>query len=139
MNFFFVVLTLFMISCESKSQTNSSKSVESKETKTVEAVFDNIDVKAAKALMSSNKELVLLDVRTPGEIAAGKIDGAIELDYQSPGFAEALKALDKNKEYLVYCAVGGRSGSTLGLMKNLGFTKAHNLSGGYSAWSSSSK
>jgi rhodanese-related sulfurtransferase len=77
---------------------------------------------------------VLLDVRTPAETAGGVIEGAIEMDYRAPDFAEQLKSLDPNKTYLVYCAGGGRSGKTCGMLNEAGFDQVYNLEGGYSAW-----
>lgn len=77
---------------------------------------------------------VLLDVRTPGETAGGIIEGAIEMDYRAPDFAEQIKSLDPNKTYLVYCASGGRSGKTCGMLNEAGFDEVYNLKGGYSAW-----
>ncbi len=78
--------------------------------------------------------VILLDVRTPSETARGVIDGALEIDYRSPDFATQLQELDPTKTYLVYCASGGRSGKTCKMMDELGFDKAYNLVGGYSAW-----
>jgi len=77
---------------------------------------------------------VLLDVRTPAETAGGLIDGAIEMDYRAPDFAQKLSELDPDKTYLVYCASGGRSGKTCGKLNDLGLTKVYNLKGGYGAW-----
>ncbi|MEM9931561.1 MAG: rhodanese-like domain-containing protein [Bacteroidota bacterium] len=77
---------------------------------------------------------VLIDVRTPGEIAKGKIDGALEMDYRAPNFASQLEQLDPNKTYLIYCASGGRSGKTCGMLNDAGFANVYNLKGGYSAW-----
>jgi rhodanese-related sulfurtransferase len=77
---------------------------------------------------------VLLDVRTPGETAGGIINGAIEMDYRAPDFAQKLSELDPNKTYLVYCASGGRSGKTCGMLNKIGLTKVYNLKGGYGAW-----
>ncbi|OAV45771.1 hypothetical protein A3850_002710 [Lewinella sp. 4G2] len=77
---------------------------------------------------------VVLDVRTRGEIARGKIEGAVELDYRSPNFAAELAALDPDKTYLVYCASGGRSAKACTAMDELGYGEVYNLLGGYGAW-----
>lgn len=77
---------------------------------------------------------ILIDVRTPGEIARGKIDGALEMDYRGPEFARQLEELDPSKTYLIYCAVGGRSGQTCELLAESGFDQVYNLEGGYNAW-----
>ncbi|MFK8163335.1 MAG: rhodanese-like domain-containing protein [Lewinella sp.] len=42
--------------------------------------------------------------------------------------------MDPTKTYLVYCAAGGRSGKTCGMLNDAGFEKVYNLKGGYSAW-----
>ncbi len=78
--------------------------------------------------------VVILDVRTPGEVAGGKIDGAVELDFRDPDFAAKVAALDREPTYLVYCASGGRSSQTCELMSEAGFKKTYNLEGGYTAW-----
>ena len=43
---------------------------------------------------------------------------------------------DKNKNYLVYCRSGNRSGSSLEIMEELGFKEAYHISGGLSEWKS---
>lgn len=77
---------------------------------------------------------ILLDVRTPGETAGGVIEGAIELDYRSPNFAEELVKLDQSKTFLVYCASGGRSGKTCQMLQDAGVQNVFNLRDGYRAW-----
>ena len=77
---------------------------------------------------------VLIDVRTPAEIAKGKIDGALEMDYRGPDFAKQLETLDPDKTYLIYCASGGRSGRTCDLLAESGFENLYNLETGYNGW-----
>lgn len=79
-------------------------------------------------------DFVLLDVRTPGEYAKGHIQGAKLLDYYHRDFLERLKALDRDKNYLLYCRTGNRSGRTLAVMAQLGFKQAAHLAGGIVAW-----
>ena len=57
--------------------------------------------KPIQALQGPN--LVLIDVRTAEEAAVGKIKGAIQIDYKAPDFKEKVLALDKTKQYLLYC------------------------------------
>ncbi len=78
--------------------------------------------------------VVILDVRTPAETAHGKIEGAIEIDYNSPDFALKVGGLDKSKTYLVYCRSGNRSGKACSMMQQQGFTRLYNLQGGMLAW-----
>ncbi len=86
----------------------------------------------------SSGQYQLIDVRTLAEYKAGHIKGAKEEDfYQTEAFSKYLDTLDKNGKYLIYCHTGKRSGLTLGLMQQKGFTTVYDLAGGYSAWVSS--
>jgi phage shock protein E len=54
-----------------------------------------------------DRDAILVDVRTPGEFAAGHIDGAINVPLQTlPGGAEAI---DAERPVVVYCRSGARS------------------------------
>ncbi len=99
------------------------------------APYQNINTAEFKEKMNQ-PDVVILDVRTPQETAQGKIQGAIEMDFNSPAFESKVQALDKNKTYLVYCAVGGRSASACNTMAAKGFKQLYNLKGGYNAWKS---
>lgn len=81
-----------------------------------------------------NPDVVLLDIRTPREFKQGHIQGAVLLDYYSPDFVGRLKALDRNKTYLVYCRSGNRSGKSLPLFEQLGFRHAYHLETGIKGW-----
>ena len=80
------------------------------------------------------QEVVLLDIRTPEEFAQGQIEGATLIDYYDADFTSQLEELDKDKTYAIYCRSGARSGDTLALMQELGFTSVYDLSGGILAW-----
>jgi rhodanese-related sulfurtransferase len=80
------------------------------------------------------QNMVLIDVRTGQELAAtGIIYGARHIDFAAPDFKNKLLALDKFKAYLIYCAVGGRSGQAVQILQANGI-KAFNLQGGINAW-----
>ena len=78
--------------------------------------------------------IIVLDVRTAEEYAKGHIAGAVNIDYKSATFKDAMNKLDKNKPYLVHCAAGGRSAKTREMMKTLGFKDVYHLDGGLTAW-----
>jgi rhodanese-related sulfurtransferase len=79
-------------------------------------------------------DTVIIDVRTSGEFAGGKIRGARNLDIMSPGFVNQVKNLPKDKTYLLYCRSGNRSGQACEVMADFGFEKLKNLSGGIMRW-----
>jgi len=89
-----------------------------------------------KAHADSDHSVIIFDVRTPGEYANGYIEGAINHNYYGSGFDDTLANLDKEKEYLVYCASGGRSNGAFNKMKALEFKMIYNMLGGVNAWRS---
>ena len=83
---------------------------------------------------TGNTSFVILDVRTSSEYKAGHIKGAENRDYYSDSFKNDLWKISKEKTYLVYCRTGNRSGKTLEIMKELGFNRVYNMTGGIQAW-----
>lgn len=129
--FVFLLSSILIISCKEKKELATVQ----QNAENVTVVTSDIDITTAKKMIAQSPEIVLLDVRTPEEIALGKIGEAVEMDFTSPDFKEKVAALDKNKEYIVYCAAGGRSSRAVHLMKGLGFEKAYNFAGGFTRWS----
>lgn len=97
-------------------------------------VVKDLSPAAFKSKMDSLSGEVLLDVRTPDELAKGVIPGAAYLDYFRKDFESAVGKLDKDKTYFIYCAAGGRSAETAELMARLGFKRVYNLKDGFAAW-----
>ena len=64
--------------------------------------------------------VTVIDVRTPGEYAAGHLEGAINIDIQAADFAAKIAALSKNETYIVYCRSGNRSATAAAQMTQLG-------------------
>lgn len=115
-----LALLLLLISFTACSQTTTTS-------------YKNIDQKIFAEMMTG-KDVVILDVRTPGEYGQGHIPSALLIDYTNPDFAANVEALDKNKTYLVYCASGKRSSNASALMTKNGFKEIYNLEGGFNGW-----
>ncbi len=79
-------------------------------------------------------DLVIIDVSTPQEYKDLHLDGAINLNLLSRFFKTRLDVMDKDRTYLVYCKVGGRSKIAQKLMQQLGFRTVHNIVGGTLLW-----
>ena len=73
---------------------------------------------------------LVLDVRTPGEVAQGKIANASVIDINAEGFERKVGLIARDKPVFVYCRSGGRSGRAVEVMTKLGFKKLYNLQGG---------
>ncbi len=84
--------------------------------------------------LRTQKNTIVLDVRTPKEYEGGHIPGAVNLDWNGRDFSERANQLAKGKTYLVYCASGNRSARAADKFAQLGFPKLYNLTGGIKAW-----
>ncbi len=83
----------------------------------------------------ADENALILDVRTEDECNNGIIPNAINIDiYKGEEFIEKLEALDKSKNYYVYCRSGVRSAKACEVMDSLGFENAYNLQGGIIEW-----
>ena len=89
---------------------------------------------AAKA---AEANVQLVDVRTAGEVATGKIADAINIDYNSVDFDALAAKLDPNKPVAVYCKVGGRSARAVKVFQELGFKQIYELDRGIISWNAS--
>jgi len=142
MKYIYLLSILLLVgSCKqaSSDSTTSDTTREPLETKTDTEPGIPLEISSSQLryMIVKNKDMVLLDVRTPDEIAAGKIAGALEADYFSDNFSAEIDKLDKDKHYIVYCKSGGRSSKSIDLMRKKGFRKCTNLEGGYTAWNAS--
>lgn len=87
------------------------------------------------AQFEADKNAVLLDVRTEDETNDGIIANAILIDiHKGQGFIDEIEALDKSKNYYVYCRSGMRSAKACEIMNELGFENTYNLLGGITEW-----
>lgn len=67
---------------------------------------------------------VFVDVRTPGEFAAGNKPGSINIPLDS--ISEGAKKLDKDRPVILSCASGARSGIAAGILRGMGFKDVTN-------------
>jgi rhodanese-related sulfurtransferase len=68
------------------------------------------------ASVELSDDTVIVDVRTPAEYATGHLDGAVNIDFQSPSFDDAVADLDSDADYVVYCQSGNRSAQAVSVM-----------------------
>jgi rhodanese-related sulfurtransferase len=97
----------------------------------------NIKTAQAEKLIREHEgkgDMVILDVRTPGEYTDGHISGAVNIDFWSKGFADSVSKLDPKQVYLVYCTSGVRSGGAMKKMRKLGFERIYNMKSGMFGW-----
>jgi len=127
------ILSLVYIVSYAQIAQNTVKSVNKIDN--MEPFHISVDAsKTSRIINEQGSRLVLIDVRTPEEIANGKINDALEIDIKSPDFSEKVAQLDKTKQYMVYDYAGGRSKRAMEIMKELGFKQVYDLKDGYKAW-----
>jgi glyoxylase-like metal-dependent hydrolase (beta-lactamase superfamily II)/rhodanese-related sulfurtransferase len=87
------------------------------------------------AELRRNEPLTVLDVREPGEVAAGAIDGSIRIPLGS--LAGRAREIAAPGLLVVHCKGGYRSSIATSLLRRAGFRDIANLTGGYDAWQAS--
>jgi len=78
--------------------------------------------------------VVLVDVRTPGEFNAGHLEKAINIDWLGDSFSAEFEKIEKNQTIYLYCKSGKRSADATKFLDSLGYKNVVNLEGGYIAW-----
>jgi len=106
---------------------------------TANGQFRDVDVATFEAALNESSDYILLDVRTPAEVAEGIIEGAMVINFFDADFAERVAELEKDKPVYVYCRSGARSGQALKVLQQAGFVDVTNLSGGTLAWQRNGK
>jgi rhodanese-related sulfurtransferase len=122
-----LLVAVTMVSCSQNLNSQNGASV--------------INIDGAKLTeMAKDSNTVIIDVRTPGEVAEGYIPGATKfMDYNGGKFETEYKSLDTSKTYIIYCRSGMRSSNASNQMIQAGFKKVYNLSGGINNWSGAVK
>ncbi|MGP8080756.1 MAG: rhodanese-like domain-containing protein [Dehalococcoidales bacterium] len=122
---FFALNSVFMVGCnKTASQNISTPTTTITASEANKLIAENI----------GNKNFVILDVRTSDEYISRHIVGAIDISYESTNFRADIGKLDKNKQYLIYCANGVNGAVATQIMLGLGFKHIQNITGGYAAW-----
>ena len=124
--FFFCCLMFLLAGCASKENKESNSLPETGTT--------NMEPQAFMSRLSATSNAILLDVRTPEEVAEGFIKGAMNIDYTDSSFAEKIRGLYKSKTYFVYCKSGKRTAGAVDQMEQSGFKNIYTLDGGYTSW-----
>ena len=87
-----------------------------------------------KEVLKKNKAIVVLDVRTPEEFAAGHLKGAQNIDIRQQDAYSKLDKLNPKTTYLVYCRTNHRSGMAVEYMMQKGFKNVYQMMDGFPGW-----
>ena len=110
---FILISILFLTSCKAKVNT-----------------FKSVSMEEGLKLMASDKDFVLLDVRTPEEFSSGHIPSALQLTNETFTKQDAEKLLkDKAQTIYVYCRSGRRSKQSSQKLIDFGYTNVIEIGG----------
>jgi adenylyltransferase/sulfurtransferase len=91
-----------------------------------------ISVEELKQRLDAKEDFVLLDVREPHEYQICNLGGHLIPLNDLP---KHMNELDSSREIIAHCQMGGRSAKAVEFLRQAGFTKVKNLTGGIMAWS----
>jgi rhodanese-related sulfurtransferase len=126
-----LLLFLSFTACQSPSSSEASQAETGSSSTTAAGSVVTLTVQEFAAQSAKG---TILDVRTAGEVAQGKIDGAVVIDFYSPDFLNQVSQISKDQEVYLYCAVGARSEEAARMLIQQGYTKVYHLQGGIQGW-----
>ena len=91
--------------------------------------YHKITAEEAKARIDSGDPLLIVDVRTAEEFAAGHIPGAINVPNEGILDEMPVELPDKNAETLIYCRSGRRSKEAADKLVAMGYTAVYDFGG----------
>ena len=95
---------------------------------------DDSSLVTPQELSLKQNDIVLIDVRTPGEFEQGHLENSVNINIADKSFKEEVGKLDKSQPVYVYCKVGGRSAKAANILREMGFEEVYDLEGGIRNW-----
>jgi len=100
----------------------------------VEAQKKQLNSPEIKEVLKNNKTIIILDVRTAEEFAAGHLKGARNIDIRQQDAYSKIDKLNPNATYLVYCRTNHRSGMAVDYMMQKRFKTVYQMMDGFPGW-----
>ncbi len=94
----------------------------------------NIQVDELKRKIDTGEKITIIDVRTPIEVARGKIVKSVNIPLDFFESEIERKVKDKNSEVYLYCLSGSRSIMAAQIMEQKGYKNVFNVLSGLLAW-----
>jgi len=85
-----------------------------------------------KQRLDAGDDLFILDVREPNEFQINRIPGSTLIPLGE--LPRRYQELDRGREIVAHCKMGGRSAKAVDFLRSVGFTKVKNLRGGILEW-----
>lgn len=98
------------------------------------AAVKKVSAETVKGAIDSKEKAVILDVRDPGEFAAGHLPAAVNISRGTLEFNVFNVIHDQDARIYVYCRTGGRAALATKTLNDLGFTNAVLMDAQYADW-----
>jgi adenylyltransferase/sulfurtransferase len=95
------------------------------------AKIPEIQPEELKRRLDAGEDIFVLDVREPHEYQICNLNGTL---IPLGDLAKRVHELDSSREIVVHCKSGGRSAKAVEFLRQSGFKRASNLTGGILAW-----
>src|SRR4051812_12233417 len=96
------------------------------------ASTERLSAQVASERLASARPPLLVDVRSPHEHDAKRIDGSVSMPLNH--LAERVRELPRDRSLIVHCAGGYRSSMAASVLAREGFADVSELAGGIAAW-----
>lgn len=87
--------------------------------------------------LQAGDQVLVLDVRTPGEFASGHIPGAVNIPHTELSSRLDEIGADRHREIVALCKSGGRAATAEKILEEAGYTNVRDLDGHMDGWLSS--
>jgi rhodanese-related sulfurtransferase len=95
-------------------------------------MINEIDSESLQQRIAGGEDVLLVDIRTPAEIAQGAIPDSMQLPMHL--IPLRINELPKNRDVVLYCRSGARSYQACAYLAQQGYDRVLNLRGGIIAW-----
>lgn len=95
-------------------------------------MVNEIDSESLSRRLTDTEDVLLVDIRTPAEIAQGMIPDALLLPMHL--IPIRMNEIPKDRDVVIYCRSGARSYQACAYLMQQGYNRVLNLRGGIIAW-----
>jgi rhodanese-related sulfurtransferase len=127
------ILSIYLMACNSRTTDSTKDSVLTK-SDSLNFKSPKTEITVDEALAMSKEEVLIIDVREPDELAEVSYDVSNIKNIPLGELESRLSEVPKDKQIIVVCRSGKRSGNAYDILKENGFTNMANMQGGVLAW-----
>lgn len=85
-----------------------------------------------RKILAERRDVLLLDVRQPGEFEEGHIEGAVLMPVDD--LPNRLSEIQRDKDIFIYCQSGRRASQAASVLREQGYPSVVSMTGGFNDW-----